>query len=297
MNWRVTPQEAELLSRENSKAGRLQRAALTIIREHEDDGALPTSIRFVFYELEQRSIVSKTATGKRLPSQDVSDALLHLREVGIVPWEWIVDETRAAHDWAFAATVVGYLADRLEEARIDCWRGQPAPLILCESRSLAGVLRQLAWEHLCPLAATNGQAGGFLVTEVVPLLRDNSRPVLYLGDWDWSGGQIETATQRTLTKHAGRTLSWERVALTADQVAARPELPVIVKRDKRYTDGHPHEAVETEALKQTVIVGLVRDRLDELLPEPLEGVRVRERHERAAARVALHGRDGREGPS
>jgi hypothetical protein len=36
------------------------------------------------------------------------------------------------------------------------------------------------------------------------------------------------------------------------------DLPRIVKRDKRYKDGRPHEAVETEALQQTVLVDILR---------------------------------------
>ena len=49
----------------------------------------------------------------------------------------------------------------------------------------------------------------------------------------------------------GGTLRWERLALTPQQVREH-DLPVIVKHDRRYKDGRPHEAVETEALRQTV---------------------------------------------
>ena len=35
--------------------------------------------------------------------------------------------------------------------------------------------------------------------------------------------------------------------------------------DRRYSDRRPHEAVETEALRQTVLVDILRTRLDELL--------------------------------
>jgi hypothetical protein len=45
-------------------------------------------------------------------------------------------------------------------------------------------------------------------------------------------------------------------------------LPVIVKHDRRYADGHPHEAVETEAISQAVLVEILRGRLTALLPEP-----------------------------
>ena len=58
------------------------------------------------------------------------------------------------------------------------------------------------------------------------------------------------------------------------------------KRDRRYKDGHPHEA-----LSQTVLVDILRRRLDALLPEPL--VRVQERAERQRRRVAAMLRKGR----
>jgi hypothetical protein len=43
----------DVLSKPHTKAGRIQRACLELIREHEADGALPTSVRFLFYELER----------------------------------------------------------------------------------------------------------------------------------------------------------------------------------------------------------------------------------------------------
>jgi hypothetical protein len=48
-----------------------------------------------------------------------------------------------------------------------------------------------------------------------------------------------------------------------------------------------HDAVETEALGQSIIVGLVRDHLDSLLPEPLDDVRVREQEQREKVRASL----------
>ena len=87
------------------------------------------------------------------------------------------------------------MADAVAHASLDRWGGQPAPLILCESRSLAGVLHDLAATYACPIASTNGQCRGFLVSKVAPALQAGQR-VLYLGDWDHCGHQIEAATRR-----------------------------------------------------------------------------------------------------
>ena len=62
-----------------------------------------------------------------------------LRKAGLVPWEWIVDETRDVEQWEYAATVYEYMLNQVRYARIDCWGSQPPPLIICEARSTKGV--------------------------------------------------------------------------------------------------------------------------------------------------------------
>jgi hypothetical protein len=265
-----------------SRLAQLRAALLELLAEHEASGALPTSGRFLFYELESRGIVSKEATGKRRPDQDMNVALTQLRESGQVPWEWITDETRTLDDYTGDATVMAGCLAALEYVRLDPWQGDQ-PFILTESRSLAGVLRSIAYQYAVPLAATNGQVGGFLHTSVGPALAEGQR-ILYLGDYDLAGGQIEANTREVLSTFAG--LEWERLAVTAEQVA-QYSLATIVKHDRRYRDGHAHEAVETEALSQTVITGMLTARLDALLPEPITDVLEREETERGEIRTRL----------
>ena len=269
------------LSAAHTAKGRLQRALLELLDVHERDGTLSTSARFLFYELIQLGVVPKAATGARRADQNTIDALTHLREAGLVPWDWIEDETRSLDEWQTAASVAEYVADAVEYANIDRWGGEPAPLILCESRSLAGVLRGIAARYACPIASTNGQARGFLISKVAPTLRASQR-VLYLGDWDHCGHQIEAATRRTLAEHTGvHERPWERVALTDEQVAQLGPDVVIRKRDRRYNGERYFDAVETEAFGQANIVAALRARLDELMPEPIGDVHEREARQRA----------------
>ena len=53
----VTPEDG--LSAPESRAGRLQRACLALLRQHEREGTIPTNGRFLFYELEQQGVVAK----------------------------------------------------------------------------------------------------------------------------------------------------------------------------------------------------------------------------------------------
>jgi hypothetical protein len=247
--------------RPKTKVGKVRTALMYLLDQHRGDGALPTSVRFLFYELVMQRIVAKE--GKR-PDKIVSEALTDLRERGLVPWGDIVDETRELSDYTGSATVAENWLLYLDHARLDPWRGH-VPFILTESRSLAGVLRAQCRDYRCRITSTNGQCGGFLRTDVSPRLNAIGGPIGYLGDYDLAGNDIEANTRRVLESLVGE-LDWQRLALTREQVE-QYNLPIIAKTDKRFKNGGGvHEAVETEALSQTLIVNIVRTWLDGLLP-------------------------------
>jgi hypothetical protein len=140
------------------KAAALRRAVHERLLVHERDGELPTSSRFVFYELRQAGALAIRPRGPGHGSDpDLADAVMWLRDRGLIPWHWIIDETRSVVAYASGASVAEHLQHALASARINPWGGPP-PLIICESRTFAGVLaRTLARDYLCPVAATNGQ--------------------------------------------------------------------------------------------------------------------------------------------
>jgi hypothetical protein len=267
----------------SSKIGALRDLLLNLLQEHERDGTIPTNARFLYYDLVQRGQLSKERTGARRSDQNLHDALIDIREDGRVPWDWIIDETRSLEDYTGYPTILEGVLANVSRITLDPWRRR-APLILCESRSLGGVVRSTVYELRARIAATNGQCGGFLRTDVAPMLKPGD-DVGYLGDLDLSGGHIEENTRRVL-REIGGALTWERIALTKRQVAAY-SLPVIIKHDRRYKDGHPHEAVETEAISQRVLIDILRAYLTNLLPELLERVQEREARQRRRLKKLL----------
>ena len=114
--------------------------------------------------------------------------------------------------------------------------------------------------------------------------------MLYLGDLDFSGEHIEHNIRHVLIEAGwvppgkpGRRLreGWRRIAMT-EELAEEFGIEPILK-----TDGRTHrtyEAIEVESLGQAQLEALVRRVLDDLLPEPLDGVREREDVEADAAR-------------
>jgi hypothetical protein len=259
-----------------SKIGTLRKLLVALLHEHEQDGTIPTNGRFLFYELVQRVVLSKEKTGARRPEQDMIDALKDIRDDRRIPWDWLVDETRSVEDYTGYASIQEGMLAILPGIKLDPWHGE-APLILTESRSLAGVLRPVANKYRVRIASTNGQVGGFLHTDIAPLLWRDAR-VGYLGDFDLSGGHIEDNTQRVLEQKVGK-LDWKRVALTKTQVEFH-KLPVIQKPDRRFKPTRWHDAVETEAISQRVLIEILSAWLEQLLPEPLARVQEREEDER-----------------
>jgi hypothetical protein len=267
-----------------TKIGDMREKVLEVLREHERDSALPTSIRFIYYELVMRGAVRKDdPNGTRY----VSAAATDLRETGEVPWDWIVDETRSLEAYIGSKSVHEGTVDALRNVVLDPWRGSP-PMVITESRSLAGVLRRTVSEYRAQVASVNGGCAGFLHTDLIPALSDDGR-VLYLGDLDLAGGDIE-ANVRDVIEDAVGSLEWERLALTRDQVD-QYDLPSIVKRDRRFKgDGGVHEAWECEAISQRILVNTLKARLEELLPEPLSRVHGRELRQRRKVAAMLRGR-------
>jgi hypothetical protein len=287
----------EILER-GEKVRRTRQVVLDLLREHERDGAIPTNLRFVFYELEQRGLATKpypddTRRNRRRSigwppgAQDITDALTDLRNAGDIPWDWIVDASRSIAVWSYADSVTEYLLDRLEHGfRLNPWGDEEPPLVICEADATADVLRRVAAEYVVPITGTRGNVNGFLRTRVAPVAED--RDVLYLGDLDLSGPMIENNTEAVL-RDEGWAGEWEHVAMT-ERLARRYRIEPITKTDGRYRDRRPHLAIEVESLGQVRVQNLLRSVLDARLPgEPLDRVREREQEQEDAADRRLRG--------
>src|SRR5262249_32143451 len=125
-----------------TKIGRMRKIIFDLLQEHEAAGTIPTSARFLFYELVQRGILSKAKDGARPPDDWAHGRRPDLRGRGVAPGGGMVDETRWRDVFTGGASVQEGMPSVLEQARLAPWRGDP-PLVLTESRSLAGVLRPL----------------------------------------------------------------------------------------------------------------------------------------------------------
>jgi hypothetical protein len=263
------------------KAAELRAWCHAAIERHRDDGTIPTTGRFIFYEAVMAGVTPKHATGVRRADQAITDALTWLRERGLVRWHEIADRTRHVTDKRGYPSIAEGVEAILKHIPIDPWDGEP-PLVVVESESLAGLYDSLVTDYRSVLVPVRGQASsGLLFNDVAPFIEAGSFNVFYVGDHDKSGYDIEASARDRLQRFAGQSLKWRRVALTGDQVE-QYGLPLIERVDRRERDGRAYLVCETEAMPQATLTRLVTEALHELLPGSLDGVHERERIEREA---------------
>jgi hypothetical protein len=268
------------------KAAELRAWCHAAIVRHRAEGTIPTTGRFIFYEAVMAGATPKHATGARRADQVVTDALSWLRTAGLVGWHEIADRTRRATDRRGYPSIAEGIDALLDHVPLDPWDGEP-PLVVVESESLAGLYESLVDDYRAVLVPVRGQAStGLLFNDVAPFVEAGSVNVLYVGDHDKSGYDIEASARDRLEHFSGQALDWRRVALTAAQVEEYG-LPLVERVDRRERDGRAYLVCETEAMPQAELTRLVTDGLEALLPQPLAGVREREQVERAELRERL----------
>jgi hypothetical protein len=275
---------ARTIKRERRSRDRVEQLDAQIIDVLAEDH--PQSVRHVFYRMTDPRLaepVEKSDRGYR----HVQDRIVKLRRSGRVPYGWITDATRRGyHVYTYndAADFVRrtaslYRADLWAQAR---WRCE----VWVESRSIAGIIQDDCEE----LAVSLYPAGGFssitLAFEAAAQInaQNDGRPVviLYIGDYDPAGVLIDVALERELRTHLdqGLTLYFHRVGITAEQIATY-DLPSKPRKDGDRRALHIAETVEAEAMPAAVMRQLLRDHVEQLLPQDALAVaRVAEADER-----------------
>jgi hypothetical protein len=154
--------------------------------------------------------MSKGSTGK------VSKQLVYARENGLIPWEWIVDETRAAEkiqawtdtDSIIRAAVNGY--------RRDYWQEQPYRIeIWSEKGTVRGTLAPILDEYGVTFRAMHGYSSATVINSIAEESNMSSKPLIafYCGDFDPSGKHMSDIDLPDRLERYGAEITIQRIAL------------------------------------------------------------------------------------
>lgn len=240
----------------------------------------PASVRHVYYQAVVAGVVEKTESGY----VKVQRALADMRIKGVMPFEWIVDNTRWMRKPRSYDDVESCLAETAALYRKNLWAASDQAVeVWAESDSIAGVIQAITSRWNVPLMVTRGYTSLSFARSAVEEWNRAGKDVTvyYVGDHDPAGLAIEAKLVEYIDEWRDVYARVERVGVTWEQVE-RFNLPGGPPK-KPY--GFPI-AVEAEALPP----GVLRDLLDESIAEhvdqhQLEAHRVAEREERVLLRA------------
>ncbi|MEM5421308.1 hypothetical protein [Paraburkholderia ferrariae] len=189
--------------------------AATILREIK-----PTTVRSVCYQLFSLGLIGsmsdKNETGK------VSRLLTIARERGLIPWHWIVDETREVEQAPQWRDGVSFIDSVMGRYRKDYWREQPCIVeVISEKGTVRGVLASVFDEFGVAFRVMHGYASATAVNDIAEAIggREKKTVLLYVGDWDPSGlCMSEVDLPERLERYGGDWYGLSRIALTEDDV-------------------------------------------------------------------------------
>jgi hypothetical protein len=192
-----------------------------------------------------RGVGYKLFTAGLIPSMSVNEMqkvyrLLRIaREQGVIPWEWIVDETRELER-------VGTFDDREHYARVvakayrrDFWNQQPHRVeVWSEKGTIRGVLKPVLDHYAVGFRVMHGFTSATAVNDVARDSDGRYLNVLYVGDFDPSGLYMSACyLPQRIAEYGGNHVLFSRIALTSDQTAGLPSFPASNKKRTRDIDG------------------------------------------------------------
>jgi hypothetical protein len=232
--------------------GRAQRSLDLIAAMHAIiESCQPITGRGVGYKLfVQRLILSMS----RRDMGAVYRLLKEAREEGIIPWDWIVDETRELEKVPTWKDPAAYSRAVARSYRRDFWHRQPVRVqVWSEKGTVRGVLAPVLDQYGVGFRVVHGFGSATVVNDVA---RDNDGRdliILYVGDFDPSGMCMsEEDLPNRFEKYGGHHVTIGRVALTRKDCASLPSFPASDKEDDTrypwFVRNYGHECWELDAM-------------------------------------------------
>ena len=255
------------------------------------EAAQPITGRGVGYKLFTAGLINSMATSEMAR---VYRLLKEARERDLIPWGWIVDETRALERVSTWNDPEQYVECVSRSYRRDFWNLQPVRVeTWSEKGTVRGVLDPVLDQLGVGFRVMHGFSGATTIHDVAQ--DDDGRPliVLYVGDYDPSGlCMSEHDLPDRLAKYGGDHVVLKRIALCREHLPGLPSFPASdKKRDPRYrwfVRNFGKRCWELDALDPNDLREIVRQAIEaEIEPEAWNRCATVERAERQSLRTVL----------
>jgi hypothetical protein len=192
----------------------------------------PITVRGIAYKLFVRKLIASMAKGQ---TNKVSRLLTIARDEGIIPWEYIVDETRELESQPTWADPQEYAEATRRSYRRDRWQDQPHRVwLVSEKNTVRGVLAPVLDKFGVPFQPMHGFTSTTKAHEIAEDDDGRELILLYVGAYDPSGLHMsEVDLPKRLEKYGGDHVTIRRIALTRSQARGLPSFPA-KRSDPRY---------------------------------------------------------------
>jgi hypothetical protein len=201
----------------------------------------------------------------------VQTDLVHMRRSGLLPYDWLADNTR----WQRKPRTFESPAEALEAAaklhRKALWASADSYVeIWLEKDALSGVVYPITSAYDLPLMVARGYASLSFLHTAAEHINDLEVPtyIYHLGDFDPSGVNAGEKIEETLNELApDAEIHFERIAVTEDQIAEY-DLPTRpTKSSDTRSKNFGNVSVELDAINPDVLRAMVLNAIELHLPE------------------------------
>lgn len=262
------------------------RESLAIFQQYN----MAMTLRQLYYRL-----VAKLVFPNNLNSyKRLSKIMVRAREEGEVPDRFIEDRTRTTlgadggfeSPDSFVEAHIRWFKGAWENFTMPLWENQPIRVeVWVEKDALSRLCSQVSEEYNVTTCPSKGYSSYSYVKKAVVRMDENyghkDVVILYFGDYDPSGMDIERDLGSRLGRYGAVDLSVERIALTLDQIQKYQLPPMPAKTsDPRFAkfvaDTGGADVVELDALEPNVLQDLIREAIQAHIDKSLWADRLTE---------------------
>jgi hypothetical protein len=226
----------------------------------------PMTVRQVFYQASVRGIVDKSDAGYNKVQHD----LVEMRRAGVLPYDWLADNTRWQRKPHTFDSVEQALNDTASFYRKALWANADAYVeVWLEKDALSGVVMPVTSKYDVPLMVARGYASLSFLHSAAAFIESLDVPtwIYHFGDFDPSGVNAGEKIKETLIEMApAAEIHFERVAVTAEQIGDwnLPTRPTKTSdtRSRNFGD----ISVELDAIDPSRLRDLVTEVIERHLP-------------------------------
>lgn len=253
------------------------------VKEILKEAGQPVTLRWIFYRLVSHYGVPNLKSRFKV----LSKYLARAREQGIISWKMIVDDQRGVEGSTpyyntprrRSRIWIRLLFDKAKNHSIDRFSFQPNWVeVWIEKQALTRLLAEPITNAGVLYVPSHGYSSVSFLRKCANRIIKIGKPtfILYLGDWDGSGIDIEREIKKKLIEYGveKKLLHIKRVCLTKQQIIDFKIPPMMAKakdtRTKKFVAKYGNVTAELDALHPRDILNIVLPEIERLMDADIE---------------------------